>query len=181
MGTQQFLTIGGIIIFTFMTLTFNSSVLNQSSASYFNEAIIVAAGLGQSMIEEIHTRAFDENTTINAVDTIINLTQPYSLGYDTGEGLKNLLGYAKTHGYDASTSFDDIDDYNGFSRDYSDKILGNFNSKVEVYYIKPSSPNQKSTIRTFAKRVDVTMSNPYLTINENDSTGTLKLTSIITY
>lgn len=181
MGTQQFLTIGGIIIFTFMTLTFNSSVLNQSSASDFNEAIIVATGLGQSIIEEIHTKAFDENTILSAVDTVVDLTLPNLLSYDSGEGLNNENGYAKTHGYDAGTTFDDIDDYNGFSRDYSDKLLGNFNSKVEVYYIKPSSPYFKSTTRTFTKRVDVTMSNPYLTINENDSTGTLKLTSIITY
>ena len=74
MNAQQLLTIAAIMIFTLFALSSNSSQLNQSSTTYFNEAILVAADLGQSLIEEIHSKAFDENTILGAVDTAVNLT-----------------------------------------------------------------------------------------------------------
>lgn len=181
MGAQQFLTIAGIVIFSFFTLSSNSARLNQTSSSNFNEAILVAADLGQSLIEEIHSKAFDENTVSSAVDTVIDLTLPNLLSYDSGEGLKNEHGYAKTHGYDVSTTFDDVDDYNGFSRDYSDKLLDNFNTSVKVYYVNPSDPSQLCYSRTFAKKVEVAVSNPYLATQEDEEMGTLKISTIITY
>ncbi len=177
MGTQQFLTIGGIILFALLTLLFNTSSINQSSSAQFNKAIIIATGLGQGLIEEIHQKAFDENTILEAVDSVSKLTQPYLLNYESGEGYSAI----KQKGYDEATTFDDIDDYNGFSRNYPDKSLDNFRADVEVYYINPSNPEIKSNIRTFAKRIDVKITNPYLTIDANDSTGTLILTSIKTY
>jgi hypothetical protein len=164
---QQLLTIGGIIIFTFLILSFNSSSINQSAYSDFNEAILVATGLGQGLIEEIHSKAFDENTVSSAVDDISNLSPIYELKYDSGEI--------------TNTTFDDVDDYNGYSRDYTDKLFDNFNASVKVYYVNESNPAQSSSIQTFAKKVTITISNPYLTIKENESVGTLEFSSIITY
>jgi hypothetical protein len=181
MNIQQLLTICGIVIFTMFTLTSNSARLKQTSSSSFNEAILVAADLGQSLIEEIHSKAFDEQTVLNAIDTVIDLTSTLSIGYETGEGLNNYNGYAKTHGYDESTTFDDVDDYNDFSRDYPDKLLDNFNIAVKVYYVSLDNPSIKSNVQTFAKKVDITISNPYLTIDEDELMGTLKLSTIITY
>ena len=181
MNAQQLLTIAAIMIFTLFALSANSSQLNQSSTTYFNEAILVAADLGQSLIEEIHSKAFDENTILGAVDTAVNLTAPNLLSHDSDEGLNNYEGYAKTHGYDASTTFDDVDDYNGFSRDYTDKLLDNFTTSVKVYYVNPSNPSTISNLSTFAKKVEVTISNPYLTVEEGEIMGNLKISTVITY
>ena len=169
MNTQQLLTIAGIVIFTLFTLSSNSSKLIQSSASNFNEAVLVAADLGQSLIEEIHSKAFDENTILGAVDATVDLTAPNLLNHDSGED------------YDESTTFDDVDDYNGFSRDYPDKLLDNFTTSVKVYYVNTSNPSTISSLRTFAKKVEVTISNPYLVVEEDETMGNLKLSAVITY
>ena len=181
MSSQQLLTIGGIILFTFLTLTFNSSRLNQSSASDFNEAVLIATDLGQGLLEEIHTKAFDEETITQVIDTVIDLTPHYCLCCESGEGLSNDEEFSETHQYDPSSTFDDIDDYHGFSRNYSDKLLDNFNASVQVCYVCPSNPCDKVNAQTFAKRVDVIISNTYLATEQDSSLGTLKFSTLITY
>jgi hypothetical protein len=181
MSTQQLITIGGLFIFTFASLSFNDSTFIQQESSYFNEAALIASGLGKSLIEEIHCKAFDEETVNKSVHKFFELTPFNKLTFETGEGINNYHGYYKKHGYDASTSFDDIDDYNGFQRNYTNKFFDDFNVSVKVHYVLPSNPSIFSIIQTFAKKVEVTVSNPYLTIEENDSSGTLKFSSIITY
>ena len=181
MSIQQFLTISGLMIFSLANLSFNGSIINQQTSSYFNEAALIATGLGKSMLEEIHCKAFDEETINKAVNKESNLTAYNMMGYETGEGVSKYIGYKINHGYDASTTFDDIDDYNKFSRNYNSKLYDNFNVSVRVYYVDPLNPSVIILNQSFAKRVEITVTSPYLKISETDSIGLLKFNSIITY
>ena len=55
MSIQQFLTIGGLMIFSLANLSINTSSVDQQTSTYFNEAALIATGLGKSMLEEIVT------------------------------------------------------------------------------------------------------------------------------
>lgn len=165
MGIQQILSIGALALFTYSILTFTTSSNVQYDTSYFNEAVIVAISIGESVLEEIQKKAFDERSVDAAFNSLDSLTIVSSLGNDAGET--------------TADTFDDIDDYDDYSRTDSTR-LGDFEVEVEVYYIEIASPDTKSVTRTFLKRIDVTVSNSYLAFTEGSS-ETLLFNGIVSY
>jgi hypothetical protein len=146
---QTLLTIGGILLLTFAILTFYESEGSTTSMTIYNEAVITATGLGQSIIEEIALRPFDENTIGKIVDSPDSLTDYYNLGPDTE--LEKLIA-----------NMDDIDDFDGYTRKDSLSRLGNFNIKVDVNYVKYEEPDSVVFSRTFYKQAVVSVTNTYL-------------------
>ena len=57
---QQFLVIGGILILSYLSLTFFRSNSTQTDSNYNNEVIIMGTGIGQSMLEEILTKDLND-------------------------------------------------------------------------------------------------------------------------
>jgi len=110
-----------------------------------NEAIITGAGIAQSLINEIQVKAFDEKTVSRGYSIADSLTHPNLLGSDAGEYV--------------STQFDDIDDYNNYTKSDSLDRLGLFNLKVNVYYINKLMPDVKSYVQTFTKQIDILLTN----------------------
>lgn len=147
MGSNQtILVLGGIILFSYLILSFNNASIIQLNMSLENEAIISATAVGQSIIEEIQTRAYDETTVSNYVGDTDDLSK--QLGKDMGEATPN--------------QFDDIDDFNDINRTETLGRLGDFTARIKVYYVNRNNPNSKSFSPTFSKRIDVTVKNLYL-------------------
>ncbi len=159
-GVQQLLVIGGILLLGYLALSFYRSNSVQSSIELSNEAVITGTGIGQSTLDEIQTKAFDQQTVSKTITSVDSLTAPSNLGPDSGET--------------NSTLFNDIDDYNGFVRQDSLGRLGTFLTSVSVYYVNPTNPSNRSTLRTFAKRVDIFVTNMFLP-------DTIKLNLVIAY
>ena len=163
MNSAQFLLLaGGIIFFTNLVLTFNKTSMSQALVMYENESFIYGESLGQRFIEEIQTRSFDENAISGMVDSPEDLTPVIQLGADGSENGTN------------KSTFDDIDDFNSFT--YTDSLSGhgNFVINVSVYYINNYLPDVQSSLRTFSKRVDISIDNPYLQ-------GTVQISKIFSY
>ena len=161
MNSSQFLLLaGGILFFTNLVLTFNRSSMSQALVVYENESFIYGESLSQGLLEEIQTRAFDENTVSSMVDSLEKLSPANSLGYESGE--------------DSINQFDDIDDFNNYVFTDSLSGQGNFVINVSVYYINTYLPDVKSNLPTFSKRVDISMDNPYLQ-------GTVRVSKIFSY
>ncbi|MGD8779942.1 MAG: hypothetical protein PVH88_13390 [Ignavibacteria bacterium] len=162
-STQQLLVIGSIFLLSYLILTFHRSNTSQLDATFNNEAIINATTAGQSLLDEIQSRAFDEFTVTKSAEKADSLTSSNSLGTESGES--------------NSTSFDDIDDYDGFTRTDSVGELGNFNLLVDVYYITyPGAV--KTNSKSFSKQIDVFVTNSYLA---STFTDTIKLQQIVSY
>lgn len=157
---QSMLVIVGLLLFSIFMLTVYRSSTARISLTLLNEATITATGIGQSLIDEIQVKAFDEKTVGTSISTPDSLTPSGSLGKDTGETLL--------------THFDDVDDFHNYTRTDSLSRLGAFNSKVTVSYVQKFTPEVKTTTRTFSKRIDVFVMNQALT-------DTIKLYHIITY
>lgn len=157
---QSMLVIIGLLLFSIFMLTVYRASNARISITLLNEATITATGIGQSLIDEIQVKAFDEKTVSASISTPDSLTPSGSLGKDTGETLL--------------TQFDDVDDFHNYTRTDSLSRLGAFNSKVTVAYVQKFTPDVKTTTRTFSKRVDVFVMNMALT-------DTIKLCHIVTY
>ena len=161
MNSATFLLLaGGVLFFTNLVLTFNRTSTSQALVVYENESFIYGESLSQGLIEEIQTRAFDENTVSGTVDSPEDLSPANSMGHEGGE--------------DSMNQFDDIDDFNNYSYTDSLSAHGNFVVNVSVYYINTYLPDVISNLPTFSKRVDISMDNPYLE-------STVRISKIFSY
>jgi hypothetical protein len=160
MGSAQLIMlIGGLLLLTVLSMNFYSSFRGKSDTEVYNESLITGTGLGQSLIDEISTRAFDAKTVTKNCTQADSLTSPGALGPEAGES--------------SSTQFNDVDDYKNFVR-LDTMVMGVFRTRVNVNYTSKMSPNTISATRTFTKRIDVYITNTYLV-------DTLKMNYIISY
>jgi hypothetical protein len=154
------MVIVGILLLTVFILTVYRASTARITISVLNEATITATGLAQSLIDEIQIKSFDEKTISQTITSEDSLTAVGLLGPETGEILV--------------TQFDDVDDYKNYTRSDSLSRLGTFNSRVDVYYVQKLTPETRSSVRTFTKRIDVFVTNFSLT-------DTIKLYHVVSY
>lgn len=149
-GIQSLLAIGAVWLFALVTINFNSTVVHNISIEVENKVYLTAFSLADDMIEEIKQKAFDE-CTVNNINVISpsSLTNPASLGLETGED---------------TTSFDDIDDYNGDSTRVGLPYVESFDILTTVTYADSTNfDNPSYSSKTFYKRIAVKVKSIYLT------------------
>lgn len=149
---QSMLTIGAIALFSLISIRFNSSVLENMTVEVENKAYLTAFSLADDLMEEIKQKAFDDQTvvfrSINPWElTPRNQFAPESV--DSGETS------------DLST-WDDIDDYNEYTRPVSLPHFEGYLVRCSVDYVTKDNVNLVSSTQTFFKRVKVTVSSDYM-------------------
>ena len=145
-GIQSFITIGAISFLTLTSLSFNSALLESTTVEVENKVYLTAFSLADDMIEEIKEKNYDEKTLVFPTTNRTNLTQPNSLGIES-----------EVYPY-----FDDIDDYNNYSRHIEAPYVETYDINCDVYYVQENDSNIESTVQTFHKRVDITVTSPYM-------------------
>ena len=137
------LTIGAIVLFAILSLNINSNILLSTNSTIHAEYLNTAVDLSESLIMEIVSKSFDENT-INATPDI--------------SGLSSNLG---TEG-ETYPNYDDIDDYNSYQIVIQTKYSGSFTSTVRVRYVN-TDDFSPSLVQTGMKEITVYTSSPSLT------------------
>ena len=146
---QSFLTIGAIMLFSLISLTFNSVVLQNTSLELENKVYLTAFSLADDLIEEIKQKAFDEETLVFWSINTDELTSYIYFGPDLGET--------------SNVHFDDIDDYNNYSKIVSVPHVEGYTITSRIYYGDKDYPDQNSLTQTFFKRVEITVESDYFT------------------
>ncbi len=158
------ITLGGLILFGIFVLSTNNIILNQTDVAVSSEFQISAIGFGQSLIEEAKMKKFDEAEVSGTVSTVSNLTLSNSLGRETGETYV-APDSSYTGNFASLRNFDDFDDYNNYRRIVSSPRADRFTISSTVSYVSETWPDSNVTTRTFAKKMTVTVSSPYLQNN----------------
>lgn len=149
-GIQSILALGAVWLFALISINFNSTVVHNLSIEVENKVYLTAFSLADDKIEKIKQKAFDE-CTVNNINVIApsSLTNPLELGPETGED---------------STSFDDIDDYNGDSTRVGLPYVESFDILTKVIYADSTNfDNINYQQKSFYKRVSVKVKSIYLT------------------
>lgn len=146
--SQLILLLGSLVLLGLLGLSQNNSLTRNTEYNMYNQALFTGTGLAQSILEEALSRDFDEQTTTRILTLTDSLTAPGSLGKESGES--------------DVTTFDDVDDYNNYTKTDNLEIFGDFHSKVQVVYIVSMNPDQQSATRTFMKKITVNMYNQYI-------------------
>ena len=140
---QSLITIAAMMLLSVLVLRINSTILNTDQVVQDSKFGLLATSMATSMIEEATNKAFDANTDSQNVTSLSQLTPPSKLGPDSGEVYPN---------------FDDVDDYNGYSRIDSSMPSAVFKLSCSVAYVSSASPNTVSTTATWNKKITVTIS-----------------------
>lgn len=158
-GSQMVLVVGAIVIFAFLALSINNSLSNTAGQSANAEYISMATNLGQSIINKVSTKAFDQKTINFPAYSSSVLTPVDSLGPDPSE---------------TSASFNDVDDYNNFDTTINTARTGVFNLHVDVSYANENNLTQISNVPTRTKRIEVKITNPFFK-SDGEKRDTVKM------
>lgn len=150
---QSLLSIGAMMLLTFLILRFNSIQLTSAEAAYNAKFGIVANSLANSLIEEAKDKLFDAAV----FDTTKTISSPsdfspiglYNFGPEAGEVYPN---------------FDDFDDYHNLFvldtlslKNPTTGLATAFEIRAQVAYVNEDTPNLESGSKTYHKRMSVSV------------------------
>ena len=174
MGANMILSIGALLIFGTFLSSSNRLMTGNTQIAEQNEYYISAVSLAQAIIDEAKTKAFDQKTDTSVVALSDSLTNPVKLGPEGTEAtglpkpdtLTSAAPYTATsRGYRSTYKFNDVDDYDKYTRLVNTPRAEKFSISVKVNYANTIDPDFLTMTRTFCKRMIVTVSSPYLANN----------------
>jgi len=144
-----------------LQMSINSSILSASVSSLDNEATLEATALGNLMLGEIKSKAFDQTTLAAMVYNRSQLTQAASLGTETGDSVitNEVVPLSQTV-FLSQRKYNDIDDYNRYIRSVQTPNLATFVLSNSVCYAQESNPEAVSLTPTWYKMVVITVAHP---------------------
>ncbi len=156
---QMMLTIGALLLLSTTMLSVNSN--NMMNETFRNEAQfgLLATSIATSIIEEAKSKAFDETTDTISVSSFTELTSVNNLGPELGE---------------TDITFNDFDDFDGYSTVDSTMPSAVFNILCEVDYVTTSNLQESSNKVTWHKKITVTVASSFMA-------DTIKTSSIYSY
>ncbi len=159
---QMLISIAAMILLSTIILNVNRNSLTNIDQMDQTKYEILAVSMGNALIEEAFSKAFDEQTANNNLAN--DVTQlSVNLGPDGGETSRKV--------------FDDFDDYNGYTdstQSDSSIISAVFKIRSFVHYVNPDVSLDSVGSRTWHKRIDVYITSPYI----KNGQDTVKLSKI---
>jgi hypothetical protein len=176
MNTGQVMFIlGAFTMLSLLALNVNRTMYGTVILGLEMEATLNALSVGQSMLDEVMQKNFDEKTIGKVAYTYTEITQPAYLGPESGQAINGIdSAYTSAgvfHDFKSKKLFNDVDDYNGYHRRVWDSRMGYFDVTDSVKYVKETAPNVESPTATFYKVVVVVVRHPNLP-RPNDTTST---------
>jgi hypothetical protein len=182
-ASQMMLTMAAAFLLSITILTVNRELCNTNTVMSSSRYNIMAVSLGTSIMEDATSMAFDEKTVTAALTDSTQLTAPSSLGIESGEAGSLPSG------------FDDFDDYNIYNNSdinhppKQDTLIvdATTNKKVifkticKVDYVSTANPATSSSIRTWSKRLKLSIYSSDLADPATLKTDTIKLATVYSY
>lgn len=154
---QTMMTMCAMMLLSAIMLRVNTSNLSNESVRDQAQYGVLATSIATSIIEDAQSKSFDHSTDTNSVNL---LTQ-----------LSSVLG---PEGGETEETFNDFDDYNGFTIRDSTMPSAVFDIACEVVYVSSNDIEGFSNNRTWHKKMNVTISSPF-------SPDTFRTSSIFSY
>ena len=136
---QMILTMGAMIFLSAVVLRVNSVSLENTATTYNSKYDILALSIGNTMLEKISNKAFDEKTIGNTLTNKESLTSKSYLGPEN----------------ETYSQFDDVDDYNGYT--YTDTTMPSAKFKVSSFvgYVNDTSPDKIISSKRWTKKITI--------------------------
>ena len=169
--------LGAFALLSVLSLNVNRTMYSSLILGLEMESTLNALSIGQSMLDEVMQKNFDQKTIDKIAYTYSDITAPNALGPGASEA---VTGYDSAytsggvfHDFQSKSKFNDVDDYNGYKRKVWDSRLGYFEVTDSVKYVKEDAPNAKSSTPTFYKMIVVVVRHPNLPRSFDSSSSAL--------
>lgn len=154
---QTIISAGLIVIVTIAVINANRLVVNSQTTKLEAQARLEASDIAMEIITEARTKKFDELIDGTDWQDVSEFTSNSNLGTDgTGE----TITPPDVEPYLSRSRFDDFDDYKGYLRTASSSTLSGYSVSVDVFYVTRTSPDTKTTSRTYLKKMTVYVTHP---------------------
>jgi MSHA pilin protein MshD len=142
---QMFLALGAALLLSLIILTTNTKTLLTEEVMYDSNFGITATSIASSVIEDASKKRFDNIFYVDStrVYNSSDFTPPASLGVDSGE--------VDTDPH----TFNDFDDYNGYSGVDSTMPSAIFRFSSIVSYVDQDDPDLSFPNQSFHKKITV--------------------------
>lgn len=131
---------------------------------------LLATSISTSIIEDAGRKSFDSAADTSVISDLTLLTNYDKLGCEAGEDPND------------TNTFNDVDDFNGYSVTDSSMPSAVFNIHCRVCYVDESNPNLKLNGKTWHKKLTVYVTSKYMHgVLEPENFDTLKISSIFSY
>ena len=164
---QTLFSIGALLLLSLTILKMNNFILANDTVMQNSKFGILAISLATSLIEEASKKAFDANTVENEVSACSLLTN-----YPLGPGVGEIP--------DSSITFNDFDDYDGYTYHYNYLPSAEYDLKCSVYYVEPNNPELKVNYRTWHKKMEIAVTSPSIK-DDFGNQDTIKMSTIYSY
>ena len=148
------LALGAMILLTILIANVNKNTSAVEDTMYDSNFGITATSIASSIIEDACKKRFDKVTSIfDPADSTYkhiydptDFTPAANLGVDSGEVITD------------PKSFNDFDDYNGYTTVDSTMPSAIFNLSCRVCYVNDATPNDSVNTQTFHKKITIKVS-----------------------
>jgi hypothetical protein len=176
MNTGQIMFIlGAFAMLSVLALGLNRTLLGSVVLGLEMETTLNSLSIGQSMIDEVMQRNFDQKTINKVAYSYSDLTGYASLGPESGESVSttdsSYTSGGTFHDFQSKSKFNDVDDYNLYHRIVIDPLLGRFDVYDSVKYVSEYVPTRDTLAATFYKKIVVVVTHPNLP-RASDTSGT---------
>jgi hypothetical protein len=177
---QSILVIGAFTLLSTLTLAVNATIIQTSNMGLEMEANLNALSYAQSMLDEVLTKSFDENTTNNRrVFTNAGMTATGSFGPDGGETM-TPPDSSRTNNFRSQWRLDDVDDYHGYIRWVWNTRLGWFVIRDTIQYVHEDALTAQ-TAQTWHKKITVNVQNFSMIKDQNGNVIPYRMHDVAVY
>ncbi|OGU31417.1 MAG: hypothetical protein A2X67_11405 [Ignavibacteria bacterium GWA2_55_11] len=177
---QAMLIIGAFALLSTLTLAVNATIVTTANMGLEMEANLNALSYAQSMMDEIMTKDFDENTTNGRrVFTNSGMTAPSSFGADPGE-LISGVDSSRTSAFLSKSRFDDVDDYHGYQRWVWNDRLGWFEVRDTIRYTNEDNLTVQ-TSQSWHKKITINVQNYSMIKDQNGTIIAYRIHDVAVY
>jgi hypothetical protein len=158
---QMLMSLGAMLLLSTIMLRVNTATLSNESVRDDAQFGVLATSIATSIIEDAYSKAFDEKSDTMSIFSVTELSSV--LGPESGE---------------TEETFNDFDDYNGFTKRDSTMPSATFDISCQVVYVESGNILGSTTNRTWNKKIIVTITRP---VSADSSVLALRSSSIFCY
>jgi MSHA pilin protein MshD len=158
---QMIMTLGAMLLLASVMLRVNTTNLTNESVRDEAQYGVLANSIATSIIEQAQSRAFDEVTDTSNITSTSQLSSV--LGPESGE---------------TEESYNDFDDFNGFTKRDSSMKSAVFDISCTVNYVEPGNILGSTSNKTYHKKITVTITRP---VSADSSVLVVRSSSIFSY
>ena len=145
------LAIAAMIFLSMVIITVNGNILTTEEVLYDSNFGILATSIGSSILEEANKKYYDDLTDTVVANKTSDFASPSNLGREAGEIASDY------------NTWDDFDDFNGYTFVENSMPSAVFNVECEVVYVDPANPDVASITQEWSKKLTVKVSSVSMT------------------